>query len=66
MSLDKSGVLNFWDDFEKEFNEWMAIGESILGWFMAYLAYMFLTKLQGPIWPGESRGYINPNCPFRS
>ena len=31
MSLDKSGVLNFWDDFEKEFNEWMTNGESKLG-----------------------------------
>ena len=34
-----------------------------LGWFTAYLANVFLTKVQGPIWPGESRDNINPNYP---
>ena len=37
--------------------------ESRLGWFTAYLANVFLTKLQGPILPGESRDKINPNYP---
>ena len=39
--------------------------ESWLGWFTAYMyiANVFLTKLQGPIWPGESRDNINPNYP---
>ena len=31
-----------------------------LGWFTAYLANVFLTKLQGPISPSKSRDSINP------
>ena len=32
-----------------------------LGWFTAYLANVFLNKLQGPILPRKSRDHINPN-----
>ena len=37
------------------------IQSSILGWFTAYLANVFLTKLQDPILPGRPRDHINPN-----
>ena len=32
-----------------------------LGWFTAYPANVFLTKLQGPILPRKSRDHMNPN-----
>ena len=40
--------------------------ESRLGWFTAYLANVFLTKLQGPILPRQSRDRTNPNHTFWS
>ena len=36
------------------------ISRSRLGWFTAYLANVFLTKLQDPILPGRPRDHINP------
>ena len=37
-----------------------------LGWFTAYLANVFLTKLQGRILPRKSRDRIKPNGAFWS
>ena len=46
----KKSVLDYWLQFR----------DSRLGWFTAYLANVFLTKLQDPILPGRSRDHINP------
>ena len=39
---------------------WVTRTESRLGWFTAYLANVFLIKLQDPILPGRPRDHINP------
>ena len=33
---------------------------SKLGWFTVYLTNVFLTKFEGPIWPGKSHDHVNP------
>ena len=40
------------------------VGDSRLGWFTAYLANVFLTKLQSQILPRKSRDRIKPNGAF--
>ena len=37
-----------------------------LGWFTAYIANVFLTKLQGPISPRKSRDHIKPKQQFKA
>ena len=43
------------EEFHEVYDDWFS-----LGWFTAYLANVYLTKLQGPILPRASRDRINP------
>ena len=61
------GAKNFFEEFDKDFsttNSGFSYGSSWIGWFTAYLANVFLIKLQGLISPGRTRDRINPNGAF--
>ena len=52
---------SFQTDLFNSFSDWLR-----LGWCTAYLANLFLAKLQGPILPRQSRDRTNPNHKFLS